>query len=265
MVGRPALMLLPALIALAVAPARAQPGGPVVGAEQALVEQARLRFQEGLDHADRGDWERAVERFRRALELRDAPPVRFNLARSLAEMGRLVEAIEELDVVLAAPRASAEVLQAARALRDGLAPRLGRLRVGVQAPVGEISVTVDGRPLPASDLGRSVVTDPGVRVLRLLRGVEELDVEEVDVPEGGAAAVVLEVPAPLRALQLTLGQREAAAPVASRRRGADAGWWVLGGLAVLAVAGGVVAAAVAAQGSSRQDGATFDPPTLRFP
>ena len=42
-----------------------------------------------------GEWERAVQRFRVALEHRESAPVRYNLAISLARMGRLVEAIAE--------------------------------------------------------------------------------------------------------------------------------------------------------------------------
>ncbi|MEM9319022.1 MAG: tetratricopeptide repeat protein [Pseudomonadota bacterium] len=200
-------MLLPRLalalaVGVAAAPALAQPEGPVIGSEQAVSEQARTLFQQGLGFADRGDWERAVERFRHALELRDTPNVRYNLAQSLAQMGRLVEALEELDRVLSFESASDDVREAATSLKADLQPRLGHLLIRVNEELEGSQVTIDGRPIGSPRPPGNVATDPGVRVVRLLRDAEELDVEEVDVPEGGEASVVLEVPPALRAVRL---------------------------------------------------------------
>ncbi len=185
---------------VALAPAAAQPEealeepraeGDVASAEE-TTEEARALFDEGLALADRREWERAVQRFRAALERRESPAVRLNLAISLARMGRLVEALEELERVHADPETDDAVRAEAELLRAETAPRLGRLRIEVVGEPGEARVTVDGRPWP--ELGVYAAADPGVRVVRLVEGDVELDVEEADVPEGGDSEVTLELP-----------------------------------------------------------------------
>ena len=188
-------------VALAIAPlsaAYAQDDGrsPAALTEEERTERARTLFGEGLELADAGDWDRAVHRFRRALELRAAAPIRYNLATSLARMGRLVEALEEVEAILEDPEADEEVQAASRTLQAELTPRLGRLSVTIRGDASGTLVTVDGRPWES--LGEPIAADPGIRVARLMRDTDELDVEEVDVPEGGAARVQLEVPMPTR-------------------------------------------------------------------
>ncbi|GAB5549745.1 MAG: tetratricopeptide repeat protein [Sandaracinaceae bacterium] len=163
--------------------------------EEERTERARTLFGEGLELADAGDWDRAVHRFRRALELRAAAPIRYNLATSLARMGRLVEALEECAAIIEDPEADDAVKEAARALQVELDPRLGRLTISVRGDATGTHVTLDGRPWET--LGAPAAADPGIRVARLMREMEELDIEEVDVPEGGTAQVQLEVPVPL--------------------------------------------------------------------
>lgn len=162
--------------------------------EDPAAEEARRLFEEGLDFADSDDWERAVERFRRALTLRESAPIRYNLARSLASLGRVTEALEEVARILAEPGASAEAREAATELRSELRARLGRLMVVVRGESSDAHVTIDGRPLRPEALGAPAVVGAGVRVARLVRGADELDIAEVDVPAGGTAAVVLEAP-----------------------------------------------------------------------
>ncbi len=163
--------------------------------EEERTERARTLFGEGLELADAGDWDRAVHRFRRALELRAAAPIRYNLATSLARMGRLVEALEQCAAIVEDPEADETVKAAARTLQVELDPRLGRLTISVRGDATGTHVTLDGRPWET--LGAPAAADPGIRVARLMREMEELDIEEVDVPEGGTAQVQLEVPVPL--------------------------------------------------------------------
>lgn len=173
--------------------AHAQPEAPPE--EDPATVRARALFEEGVELADHGEWDRAVHRFRSALEHRESSRVRLNLAVSLARMGRMVEALEELERVLADPEVDEAVEREAELLREETAPRLGRLMVQVIGGLQDAHVTVDGRPWVL--LGEPGPADPGVRVVRLIEGDAELDVEEADVPEGGEARVVLEQPAPL--------------------------------------------------------------------
>lgn len=223
-----------------------------------VTAEARALFEEGLELADAGDWERAVHRFRRALDLREATPVRYNLAMSLAHMGRMVEALAELERVLADPSIGDDVRAPATALRDALRSRLGGLVVEVVGDHEGTVVTVDGRPWEA--LGFAAPADPGIRVVRLLRGTTQLDVAEADVPTGDVARVTLEVPR-----EVPAGALEGDAPPAEAG-GSDDGWiWgvVIGLVVVAAAAATVTAVVLMDQGPSTTMG-DFMPPMLEI-
>jgi hypothetical protein len=223
---------------------------PIALAQDADAQaRARTLFTEGLAFADYGDWQRAAHRFRAALEAHPTDNIRFNLAQSLVHLGRLVEAIEELER-LDEPNVESELRQAAGHLHAQVAPRLGRLIVEVRGDAGGSQVMIDNRPLER--LNEPVAADPGVRIARLVRGISTLDLEEVDIPSGRETRVVLEVPTNAPASTSALG-------------GSDDAWiWgvVLGVIAVAAGAGIAIGVAVAGEGSS--SGGDFGPPVLEF-
>jgi hypothetical protein len=174
-------------------------------------------------------------------------------------MGRLVEALEELGRVLADPTAADDVREGAARLRDELLPRLGRLTVEVRGASEDTIVTIDGRPLPRDAIGGPAPTDPGVRVARLVRGTDELDVQEVDVPEGGSAHVLLAI-APMPVVPV---REEEPAPVA---QGSDDAWiWGIVIGAVVLVTGGAAVLGWALTDSGPQPSmGDFAPPVLEF-
>ncbi len=230
-------------------------------ASEQASQGARTLFREGLDFADHGDWERAVQRFRQALDLRESGPIRYNLAQSLVHMGRLVEALDELAVVLADESLPDDVREDAASLRDHLRSRLGRLTVRVRGPHDDDLVTIDGRPLPPAAIDHPTPTDPGVRVARLVRGSEEIDLQEVDVPSGGDAEVVLEAEEPVSAPAAALE-----ASPAAQASGSDDAWiWAVVIGAVLVAAGGAVLVGWAVSESGPQPSmGDFAPPVLEF-
>src|ERR1041384_5444151 len=63
-------------------------------------EQARKLASEGFDALERNDYATAEDRFRRADALVHAPTLVVDHARSLAGLGRLVEAHERYELVL---------------------------------------------------------------------------------------------------------------------------------------------------------------------
>jgi tetratricopeptide (TPR) repeat protein len=245
-------MRLLACLALAMALGLPSIGLAQPGDDPPEVRRARSLFNEGLAYADNGDWDLAVQRFRAALDLRESANIRFNLAQSLVRMGRLVDALEELQRIDADPEVAEELRASAAQLRARLEPRLGRLTVEVAGDASGTHVVIDSRPIEHSST--AVLTDPGVRITRLLRGMITLDVEEVAVPEGREARVILEVP---RIDPLGHGQPRAS-------RGDDALIWglVIGSIALAAV-GAIVAVGVflATQAPSNGD---FGPPILEI-
>lgn len=216
-------------LTLVSAHASAQDGAELSAEEAAEIQQARALFEEGLELSDRGEWERAVSRFRSALELRESPRVRTNLAISLARMGRLVEANEEAARVLATPDLEDEVAREASLLTEEIAPRLGALQVDVDGELGDAHVTVDGRPWTI--LGQPAPADPGMRVVRLVEGDTELDIEEAEVIAQQLARVLL------------------ARPVAAAEAESDDTWiWAtVIGVSIVAVGAAVVTGVVLAQ------------------
>ena len=219
----------------------------------ATTQRERELFAEGLELADAGVWERAVHRFRSALDLREAAPVRYNLATSLANMGRLSEALEELNLVLDDAEADETVRASATALRDELRPQLGGLVVEVAGDAEGTQVTVDGRPWEA--IGSVAPADPGIRVVRLLRDMDELDVEEADVTSGEVARVILEMP----------GIAESDAGLTVEPGGDDAWIWgvVIGVVAVVAAGAVVTGVLLSEQGGGGTMG-DFMPPVLEI-
>ncbi len=242
-----ALIAAVLLSLLASAPASAQRG------VRARDERARSLFREGLEFADHDDWERAVQRFRAALELRDTPAIRFNLARSLSRMGRLLEALDELANVLANREVQEDVRTMAQSLRTELEPRLGQLVVVVQNAEDDTHVTVDGRALARERFGLPTPTDPGVRVARLMRGTAQLDLEEVDVPEGGLSRVVLE----------GVGSAVTIAPPAAANDDALI-WGLIAGGLVVAAALAITLGVVFGMGANQPSMGDFSPPILEF-
>jgi hypothetical protein len=220
-------------------------------AQDDATEQARALFNDGLAFAEHSDWERAAQRFRAALELRESANIRFNLAQSLAHMGRLLEALEESARVLEDESADQQVRNAAGALSASIRPRLGLLVVEVRGDAADTQVTVDGRPLLPEQIGVALPSDPGVRIARLLRGAIELDMAEVDVPRGRQAHVLVEAPA-------------SAASVPES--GWDDGWtWAIAisSVVVVAAAAIVIGFAVADPMLNGSSG-DFGPPTLEI-
>src|SRR5688572_5401146 len=58
--------------------AQPEPQPPAPEPSQQDTERARALFEQGVTEGDRGRWEDAVTNFRAALQLRDAPAIRYN-------------------------------------------------------------------------------------------------------------------------------------------------------------------------------------------
>lgn len=183
--------LVAALVtALGARAALAQPS-PVELARNELIRQAE-------EAARRGDHALAVERARRAVELRATPSVQHFLAREHEAMAQPLEALAfasacergaEADPTV---RSRDALLRTCRAIAERATLRLGRVVVRVAPPLPDgLVVRVGGGELPPALLGVPYPVTPGVvRVeaeapgrepARLEVSVEAGHVEEVDV------------------------------------------------------------------------------------
>ncbi|MBX3249786.1 MAG: tetratricopeptide repeat protein [Myxococcales bacterium] len=237
---------------------------------------ARALFEEGVRFADRGDHDAAADRFDRALRLRWAPPIAYNLADALARLGRIVEASEHLHRVARSAEAPEPVKEAARARLDELTPRIARLRVHLR-PSGEpgIELRVDGRPLLSSLHDVAFPIDPGARRVTAHRGEQEAGSVEVVLEPGAESSVELplapRLPTPEELARAEAERAEAAARDAervaevraraerTRRRRLGGGLGAAGAVVVAAI---VIGIAVAARPTAPQTVGDFDPPRL---
>lgn len=160
--------------------ARAEAGdGPPQG-------PARELWAEGRHFWQAGDYARAADRFDRAYEIDHAPSLGLWGARSLARAGRLVAAAaryQELSRQSLPADASAKDRAAQRDAQSEwqqLLVRIPSVVVTVDGlPKDEVSVSINGEPLPSSSLGLQRQVDPGEVLVRAVGrgGVVEASAE----------------------------------------------------------------------------------------
>ncbi len=224
------------LVAAVPSPVHAQVAD--AGSDRDPQSQARAAMLEGLADADRGAWETALAKFRRAAELvPEANLPHRHAARTLEELGRWDDAVTEYETYL---RIKADVSDAA-SIRDRVA-EIRRTRL-----VGTLTLACD--PLPAEvfvdanllTLGaaRDLQLSPGPHHVRL-RGpgyvTRDLD---VTVPAGGSVATdcTLERAAP----PSTATVAPLPPPAASGHREWYSRWYTWAGAGAVVAVGATVA------------------------
>lgn len=191
----------PALLAgllVVASPATAQP------VDDATRSTARALGEEGLALLAREQYGEALEKFDKALALVQAPTLGVRAARCLEKLGRVVEASERYRLVGAmtidptAPQAFREAQVEAQAQaqteRDALLPRIPSVVILLEgAKASEVSLLIDGKPVPGSVVGLKRPIDPGAHHFEARRK-ESVIVEELTLQEGESASVILRLP-----------------------------------------------------------------------
>jgi hypothetical protein len=143
---------------------------PLAAQAQSASDKATARqvATEGISLYRAGKYADALDRFKRAQALYDAPVHLLYIARSEAKLGHLVEASEtyrSLDHVTLPDSAPAAWVQAVDDGRKELAtlePRVPKLRIIVHpAAPSDATLKIDGAPESAAVLGIARPTDPG--------------------------------------------------------------------------------------------------------
>jgi hypothetical protein len=214
-------------------------GVTTVGVAHAQVPQhdaraeARTIADEGADAYAQRDYARARMLFARAYELVPAPTIALLEARSLVELGRLVEAKAWYERAAAVLDASAsepfrKAQQAAQSELAALTPRIPRLKLSLQGDAAKrAEALLNGQRVPPERMGTWWELDPGAHSLRVQgKGVQPV---ALDVRLGERDAKVMSVMA---------SSDEAADP---RRTGA----WVSFGVGAAGLATGIGAGIVA--------------------
>jgi len=232
--------------------ALAQQAASAPAGDAVNLDLARNTAVKGREAFNAGDYETALALFRRAFTLFPAPTVVLYEARTLEQMGMLIEAVEaysrttQMAIVANAPAQFAEAVEAARQEGEALRVRIPTLTLEVRgASVADpnLTVTLNGRLLPTDQLGRAQNLNPGTyRVVGTVGANRRAQGEVTLVPgqnrrvELNLAPVTAEVAAPTA----TLLAAPSAETDTMSRRDVPALAYVAGGVGIAGITAGVV-------------------------
>jgi hypothetical protein len=199
-----------------------------VGVSDEQKADAQTLFEEGnalqLEH----QYVKALERYRKAIAIWDSPSIRFNIVRCLIQLGRPLEAEENLDHALAYGK---------EALQDGLYEEGLEFKTLLASQIGEIVVrctepgvalSLDGRALGTCPVERSTRVVPGQhQVVGAKRGY--MTETKNAIVLGGKREVVTIAPVTIDAARIETHRWPIAVP-----------WVVLGGGLAVAGIGGLL-------------------------
>lgn len=233
---------------------------------------ARALFEEGVKLVEQSDWEQAEDRFRRALALRDSPVIAFNLASTLSERGKLLEASELLRKLQREPNLDAGLRKSASGLQEQIESRIARLRVSVENAAAGDTVQLDGADLLEAQLNVEIPIDPGNHQLQLLRDSAAVDTKVFQLQDGGSTQLSLRAPDAALSPAAVAAASAAAAPAPAQPKPAQSEsrpitsqWWFWTSLGVIvASAAAVTIVAVSNSGSAEPNHfqGNFEPGSL---
>lgn len=159
---------------------------------------AQHHYDEGRRFFLDGQYDEALEHFRVSLETYDSPNSRLYVARSLRELGRVVEAVAEYeramrvanDAAQTTPRYQ-EASAAARRELNELAQQIARLTVIVEPMEADCSITVGARSLPSSAVGVPLPVEPGQTTVRVTAPGYGAAEEQLSLNAGESSTVTL--------------------------------------------------------------------------
>ena len=175
-------------------------------------EQAQALFGKGKKLYDAGKYADALVEFRGSIEIVQSPNTRLYVARTLREMGRLVEAYAEFGRTAAEAKEHehedgryGKAAQAALAERADLGKKLGFVRLAIQGASDDSKLVVGGNEVVRAGWVEPVPTMPGTVDVTLTTGNNEVkrtatvaagQTVDVSLDVGTATAVTTPPPPP---------------------------------------------------------------------
>jgi hypothetical protein len=159
---------------------------------------ARAAATEGVRAFEAGRYQEALDYCKRAEAIMHAPTHLLLIARASAKLGKLVEAQEayfRIQRDSLAPDAPPAFLDAQRKANDeqaALAPRVPSLKVELEGGTAQdVTVTLDGAPLPAALIGIAAPVNPGDHALEAKGAHAAGEPTNVTIAEGAHPTVTL--------------------------------------------------------------------------
>ncbi len=157
-----------------------------LGAEDIEARNARARalFAEGVELSDASEWSEAASRFEQALELRDAPAIRYNLAVAYAELGRRAAAMAQLDRALRADDVPTGLQASIEDLVAEIEDEVGSIVIDAEDLDEGAVFLLDGVEIEAEDAAHIIRVEPGSHVVTATLDGDEIARVEIAVVAG---------------------------------------------------------------------------------
>lgn len=245
--------------------ASAAPLTAVAGPKQ----EATKLFKQGNKLFNNGDYQAALEKFQQARKLYPSHRIDLNIASTLKEMGRHVEAAEAYETFLGrgGTLAPPEIIRAARASLEALQGQLGRVKL--RCSENGADVKLDDQPVGQTPLEKWIYLKPGSHALEVCKegflcrretlsfvagDRKELQFELEAKPKAPLPAATVTTPAPAIEPPTPVVTEEAAPPEKRPQWKATAGWITLGVGAASLVTGVVFGVMVKSKADEYADG-----------
>ena len=170
--------------------------------DNATQVEARAAYAAGVEAYAGGDYERAHSQFALAESKFPSPNIELMLARSLAKLGKLVEAHRTFTLARDNAGQTPKYANAAAAARDELAEldkRLAVLHLRVAAPRGDETVRINEEELAPLAWANPIVVAPGRLRVELSRPGAPSELKQLTVFAGSTATVELTSKPPAKA------------------------------------------------------------------
>lgn len=176
---------------------------PAFGQTDEQRSGARALATEGATAFNEGRYKDAADLFARAESLVHAPPHLLFLARSYAKLGQFVRAretyikITKEQVASNAPQAFRDAQSAAQEELKGVEPKIAKLTIQIAnaQDAQNLSVTIDGNPVPGVLIGVPQPVDPGEHRIEATAAGKRARPQTVALRDGERGAVNLQLEA----------------------------------------------------------------------
>ncbi len=215
---------------------------PALAQTPTELAEARNAFREGLSLEAAGNWAAALRKFEQVAQVKLTPQVRFHIARCKEHLGRLNEALGEYRIAeYEADQQSLSEADEMKASREQLEARIPRVMILREGDAAQSRIKLDGVQLGEASLAGPVTVDPGAHRLEATSLNGQVFETQFVAEENKTATVSVKFE---EGSPATPPKSEQAPPQSGvedkpNEGGIPAGTWLLAGVGVAAIGGGV--------------------------